>query len=97
MHSSAFSYSSGPALEIMSTGFRVLDSSGRKLASFLLVSSESVAMRRHSFTAASVARIAGPPAFERMHSRSPFGIGFVVRARATSIISSMVDTRMTPH
>ena len=82
MVSNAILYLSGPPSPRISTGFLMLASSGRLFSNFLVVLALKVAISRPSDTQASVAIMAGPPAFDNIATRFPAGNGWFANASA---------------
>ncbi len=96
MRCTLFSNDSGVAEAIMSTGFLTLASGGRNSRSAAMVASASAGSSSPWLSHASLAMIAGPPAFVTMPTRAPRGSGWFASSIATSNNSSIVSVRITP-
>ena len=80
----------------MSTGFATLASAGNTASSARTVSSASPGSSSPAASHASAQRIPRPPAFVRIATCRPRGMGCDDRSAATSISSSRDSARMTP-
>ena len=81
----------------MSTGFAVEASRGSARERERRVRGDRAAISSPSPMQASVQSIPGPPAFVTIATLWPRGTGWSARAAACTNISSIEDTRSTPH
>src|SRR3990167_7457389 len=89
-------YMSSLTPPVISTGLYKLAIGGRHALRLSTVSLEKEAMRRLERSTASAARMAGPPALEKMATRGPTGISWVLKAWAMLKRSSRVSALRTP-